>query len=113
LMRAYREITVSGFAVFDDRQCVELKLTSHTGTVSFLYIDTETYLSGGTKMNVETPIGMVETKTYLRNYRDLGGFITPTEISIESSVQRQLIRIDKVTFDEIPPSEYAPPPAAP
>jgi carboxyl-terminal processing protease len=109
LVRAYREVTVSGAALFDGRQCFELKLTGHSGTISFLYIDAETALSAGTKMNVETPLGMVETKTYSRNYRDLGGFITPTEISIESSVQRQLIRIDKVTFDEIPATEYAPP----
>ena len=60
-------------------------------------------------MMVETPIGMVETKTYSRNYRDLGGFVTATEIYIESSVQRQRITIDKVTFDEISASEYAPP----
>jgi carboxyl-terminal processing protease len=109
LARAYREVTVSGVAGFDGRQCFELKLTGHSGTISFLYIDAETSLSAGTKMNVETPLGMVETKTYSRKYRDLGGFITPTEISIESSVQRQLIRIDKVTFDEIPATEYAPP----
>ncbi|HEV2805532.1 MAG TPA: S41 family peptidase [Chthoniobacterales bacterium] len=109
LVRAYREVTVSGAALFDGRQCFELKLTGHSGTISFLYIDAETSLSAGTKMNVETPLGMVETKTYSRNYRDLGGLITPTEILIESSVQRQLIRIDKVTFDEIPATEYAPP----
>jgi hypothetical protein len=109
LMRGYREVTVSGVAVFDGKQCLELKLTGQSGTISFLYIDAETYLAVGTKVSVETPMGMVETKTYSRNYRDLGGFTTPTEISLESSVQRQLIRIDKVTFDEIPASEYAPP----
>ncbi|MEY2573614.1 MAG: carboxyl-terminal processing protease [Verrucomicrobiota bacterium] len=112
LVRAYREITFSGLAVFEGRQCVELKLAGHSGTISFLYIDAETYLAVGTKMNVETPIGMVETKTYLRKYRDFGGFITASEIAIESSVQRQVIRIDTVTFDEIPATEYAPPPGA-
>jgi hypothetical protein len=39
----------------------------------------------------------------------LGGFVTATEIYIDSSVQRQLIKIDKVSFDEIPASEYSPP----
>jgi hypothetical protein len=59
---------------------------------------------------VETPIGLVETKTYSRNYRDLGdNFVTPTEIFIDSSVQRQLIKIEKVSFEEIPATEYAPP----
>jgi len=62
-------------------------------------------------MSVPTPMGEVETKTYSRNYRDFDGFMTPTEISIESSVQRQLIKIDKVTFDPISAAEFAPPAA--
>jgi hypothetical protein len=58
---------------------------------------------------VETPLGLIETKSYSRNYRDLGGFITSTELYTDSSVQRQRITIDKVSFEEIPASEYAPP----
>jgi C-terminal processing protease CtpA/Prc len=109
LTNAYKEIIMTGFSVFDGKQCVELKLVGHGGTTSFLYVNTETYLSAGTKMNVQTPIGAIETKTFSRNYRDLGGFITPTEIYIESSVQRQAIKIDKVSFEEIPASDYTPP----
>lgn len=109
LTRSYKEVTVAGFSEFDGRQCIELKLVGQGGSTSFLYIDPQTYLTAGTKVTVATPIGMVDTKTYSRNYRDLGGFMTATEISIESSVQRQRITIDKVSFDEIPVSEYAPP----
>jgi C-terminal processing protease CtpA/Prc len=109
LVSGSKEIALAGFAVFDGKQCLELRIVGHGGMNSFLYIDAQTFLTAGMKMNVQTPIGPVETKTYSRNYRDLGGFITPTEISIESSLQRQLIKIDKVTFEEISASEYAPP----
>ena len=109
LTSAYREIIVTGFSVFDGKSCIELKLVGHGGAMSFLFVDTRTYLSAGTQLSVQTPIGTVETKSYSRNYRDFGGFITPTEIYIESSVQRQLIKIDKVTFEEVAASEYAPP----
>jgi hypothetical protein len=109
LIAAYKEVTVTGFAVFDGKPCVELKLVGHSGITSFLYVDAQTYLSGGTKVMVETPIGTVETKTYSRNYRDVGGYFGPTEIFIDSSVQRQLIKIEKVSFEEIPAIEYAPP----
>ena len=109
LTSAYKEISVLGFSLFDGKQCVELKLVGHGGTTSFLCVDAETYFPAGTKMNVQTPIGIVETKTYSRNFRDLGGFITPTEIYVESSVQRQLIKIDKMMFDENPVSEFSPP----
>jgi C-terminal processing protease CtpA/Prc len=109
LTKTYKEVTVVGFSEFDGKQCIELQLIGHGGASSFLYVDAETYLSAGTKMNVQTPVGLVETRTYSRNFRHLGGFITPTEIYIESSVQRQLIKIDRVTFDEIPASEYSAP----
>jgi C-terminal processing protease CtpA/Prc len=110
LIAAYNEVAVTGFSVFDGKPCVALKLVGLGGTMSFLYVDAQTYLSGGTKVMVETPIGLVETKTYSRNYRDLGeNFVTPTEIFIDSSVQRQLIKIEKVSFEEIPAIEYAPP----
>lgn len=109
LTNGYKEIVVMGFADFDgNRHCLELKLIGRSGTTSFLYVDAETFLSAGTKVNVQTPVGMVETTTYLRHYRDFGGFKTATEIYIESSVQRQVIRIDKVSFDEILASEYPP-----
>jgi hypothetical protein len=39
-------------------------------------------------------------------------FVTPTEIYVESSLQRQVIKIDQVTFDEISTSDYASPPDA-
>ncbi len=97
------------FVEFDGRDCLELKLVGPGGGTSLVYVDATTFLSAGTKQTVETPIGTVESKMFLRNYRDLGGFITPTEIAIESSVQRQLIRIERVSFEAIEPEEYRPP----
>ena len=112
LTAAYKEVNVAGFAIFDGKACIELKLVGRAGGTSFLYIDAHNYLSAGTKVMVETPIGLVETKSYSRNYGDFGGYFTPTEIYIDSSVQRQRIRIEKVSFEEIGASEYAPPQGA-
>jgi carboxyl-terminal processing protease len=112
LLGAHREARVVGFSVFDTKQCAELKLVGHGGMESFLCVDAETYFVAGTRMSMQTPIGLVETKTYFRNQRDLAGFVTATEIYIDSSLQRQLIKIEKVTFDEIAASEYSPPAGA-
>jgi C-terminal processing protease CtpA/Prc len=108
LKGAHQEIAVAGFALFDGKACVELKLAGHAGGVSYMYVDAQTYLLAGTKTMVETPVGRVETKTFARNYRDLDGLKTATEISIESSVQRQLIKIEKVSFEESPPPSTRP-----
>jgi peptidase S41-like protein len=112
LLGAYKEVSLIGLSFFDGKQCVELKLVGRGGASSFLYVDAETFLTAGTKVGVQTPMGLVETKIFTRNYSDLDGFITATEISIESSVQRQSIKIDKVSFDEIPADEYSPPAGA-
>jgi carboxyl-terminal processing protease len=109
LATTFKTITVTGFADFDGHDCVELKLVGQAGGTSFLYVDNETGLIAGTKFLVETPLGLVVTKSFTRNYRDFERFRTPTEIYVESSVQRQVIRIEKVTFDEIAASEYSPP----
>jgi len=109
LTAADKEISLVGFSMFDGRQCIEIKLVAEGGGTSFLYVEEQSHLTAGTKAMVDTPVGAVETKAYSRNYRDLGGFVTPTEIFIESSLQRQVIKIDKATFEEIPASEHAPP----
>lgn len=109
LAATYKEIAATGLANFDGRNCVELKLVGQGGGTSFLYVDAETYLIAGTKFMVDSPLGLIETKSFSRNYRDFDGFRTATEIYVESSVQRQVIRIEKVTFEEISASEYAPP----
>jgi carboxyl-terminal processing protease len=110
LVTTSREVAVAGFTSFDGHDCVEVKLVAEgSGATSFLYVDAKTGLPAGTKFMVETPLGLVETKTFSRSYRDFDGFRTPTEIYIESSVQRQMIKIDKVTFEEIPVSEFSPP----
>jgi hypothetical protein len=109
LVGANKEMIVTGFSLFDGKQCVELELVGRGGAESFLYVDGETYFAAGTRMMVQTPVGPIETKTYLRNHRDLGGLVTATEIYIDSSVQRQRIKIDKISFDEIPATEYSPP----
>jgi hypothetical protein len=97
---------------WDGRACIELKRTTAAGAPSFIYVDAGTFLNAGTKASVETPIGTVETRTFLRHYRDFDSFRTASEIYVESSVQRQLIRIDAVTFEPIDPTEYAAPAGA-
>jgi carboxyl-terminal processing protease len=109
LIASNKQVTPIAFTDFDGKECIEVKLVSASGGVSFLYVDAATDLIAGTKATVETPIGAVESKTCFRNYKELNGFTTATEIFIESSVQRQLVRIDSVSFDPIPPEAYAVP----
>ncbi|HEX8280808.1 MAG TPA: hypothetical protein VF551_05495, partial [Chthoniobacterales bacterium] len=109
MRKAYREIVPLGFATWDGKECIELKLTSASGATSHMYVDAATFLNAGTKANMPTPIGEVEMRTYLRHYRGFEGFLTATEIYVDSSVQRQLIRIDAVSFEPIAAAEYAPP----
>jgi hypothetical protein len=113
-MRAlYREIVPLGGVAFDGKDCIEVKLVSASGARSTLYVEEATGFTAGTRAPLETPIGSVDSTTYFRQYRDFNGYQAASEICVESSVQRQLIRIDSVGFEEIAPVEYAPPAGAP
>ncbi len=109
LVAGNKEVTPTGFVSFDGRNCIELKVIGPSGGLSWLYVDGATFLIAGTKATIETPIGAIESKTYLRAYQTLQGFTTPTEIFVESNVQRQVIRIDVINFDPIPPEDFAVP----
>ena len=109
MKEAYREITAVAVVQFDGKECIEVKLVSQTGAVSSMYVDRATFLIAGTRATVETPVGAVPSTTYFRNYREFDGYRAPSEIYLESSVQRQLIRIESISFEEIPAREYAPP----
>ncbi len=86
LVASNKEVTPAGFVSFDNKECIELKLLGESGDVSYLYVDAATYLIAGSKATIETPIAAVESKTYLRDYKDLNGYKTATEIFLESSV---------------------------
>lgn len=113
LLALHKEVRPIALVFFDNKECIELKLVSPGGDLSFLYVDAETYLIAGTKATLQTPVGAVESKTYLRDYQDLNGQKTPTQIFTESNVQRLLIKIETVNFDPIAQEEYAPPKRTP
>jgi C-terminal processing protease CtpA/Prc len=109
LRASCREIAPTAHVNFDGKDCIELKLVGLSGGTSYLYVDAASFFAAGLKATLETPVGNVETKTYLRNYKNFDGFVAASETYAESSVQRLLIRIESVSFEQIPPQAYSPP----
>lgn len=107
LRASVKEISLVAVVTFDQKPCFELRLVTAHGVVSYLYVDRTTYLTAGSKADVDTPVGKVETKTYFRNFRLFSDFKTPTEIYSESSLQKLRIMVDQVTFEPIPVAEYS------
>ena len=109
LVSSNKKVMPSRFVAFGNNECIELEIVSSCGDISYLYINAATCLIAGSKATIQTPIGSFESKTYLRDYHEVNGYKTATEIFVESSVQRQLIKIESASFDAIPLEEYAVP----
>jgi hypothetical protein len=109
LIKSYKEIAPTQIIGFDNKPCIEIKLASETGATSHMYVEESTSLIAGTKALSDTPLGAVEVTTYFRKYKSFDGYIVPAEIYVESTVQRQIIKIDRVSFESIPAETYAPP----
>jgi carboxyl-terminal processing protease len=109
LTKTCREIVPVRFISFDGKRCIELKLTSRSGLISFMYVEEATSLIAGNSTKSETPVGVVDVTTYFRKYRSFEGYTAPAETYVESSLQRQVINLTAITFDDIPQQEFAPP----
>jgi outer membrane lipoprotein-sorting protein len=73
-----------------------LKLTSKTGQVQHIYVDTTTYLDA--KLVSESPMGMLEQE--LMDYRDVEGIKVPFHIRVKNNgVVQTEIKVDKVEFN--------------
>jgi outer membrane lipoprotein-sorting protein len=116
------QVELLGKESVEGADCFKLKLTKKSGDVSYLYIDSESYLQvkmegkrmiRGTEMEIETSIG---------DYKQVEGMMFPhaIEAGAKGSPQRQKISVDKIEINpsiddsrfkmpEVKPAEPKPP----
>ncbi|MDA1369882.1 MAG: hypothetical protein O2971_03850 [Proteobacteria bacterium] len=91
-------------------EAYKVKLTDDRGKDTFLYFATDSGLLLRTDVVTTTPVGAVPTTTYFAEYRDFGGYMQPTVISIDAAGQEFSIEVDNVSFDDVANSRFVPPP---
>jgi hypothetical protein len=79
--------------------CYKVKITYNSGRESFDCYSSETGLIVGTIQTQESPMGAIEVTTLLDEWKEFGGFKTPTRLRLQMLGQEQLLTIDRLEFD--------------
>ena len=90
-------ITLVGREKVGDREAYVLIATPKSGAPVRTYLDAESFLVIRSVSTAEAPdVGPFEQTTELRDYRDVGGFRLPFQITFTSSVQNFDIRLTRI-----------------
>lgn len=86
---------------------VRLEWLSGRETLECYHVDTG--LAIATIETQESPMGAIETTTFVDEYREMNGVLMAVRSTQEAMGQRMTMRIDEVIHDDVDPSELDPP----
>ncbi|MBX3173578.1 MAG: hypothetical protein KF709_04155 [Gemmatimonadaceae bacterium] len=96
---------------FNGRSAWEVELVRVEGDTLYEYFDREAGLSIGTRRRVLGPLGHVEERTLLGDYRAFGPLLIATSVVQRLAEADVVMRIGFVAFDPLQDAELAPPAA--
>ncbi|HVF38436.1 MAG TPA: hypothetical protein VM939_00960 [Gemmatimonadaceae bacterium] len=98
-----------GFANFDGRRCVQLKIVRVPGRESTEYFDMATGLFAGSTQPRATDKGAVTRRTVVSDYRTSDGIKLPRRIQITVAGVKTIVKVIKITHNRVDPAVFAPP----
>jgi hypothetical protein len=96
---------------FDGREAYKVKVVLTSGREQFEYFDVETGLQLGTEGSRETPMGIVPTTSFTRNYQLFGTMRQATELVQQMLGIEQRVHITSFEYDVVDPAMFTPPPS--
>jgi hypothetical protein len=105
----FQSITTVERVDFDGRPCYKLKLVRKNGTEDFEFYDVATGLKAGRIVTRESPMGTVTATSVETDYKKFGKLLLPTTVKQSVMGVQQVITIQTVEFDTVPPSAFEPP----
>jgi hypothetical protein len=100
-----------GFADFDGRPCIRLKVVRTSGHEAFEYFETSTGLFAGSTTLRETDKGPVTMRTVVARYELFDGVRLPRAVRIRVGGLEQVITVMRVTHNGVDPKVFALPSA--
>ena len=110
LFKMWDSVKVTGRERFADTDCVLLELKSGKDREVRL-IDEKTGRMVASRTVQSSPMGEIPIVTTIEAWKDFDGLNVPVRMSMAMMGQKQVIEVDKMDFAEIPPAEFALPPA--
>ncbi len=95
-----------GEADFEGESCYKVRLVDAEGEETTQYFSKETSLLVGQEGVQDGPMGRAEVKVVLSDYKDFGGFLTPTRTVIHTQGIEIANTIESVTYDDVEPEAF-------
>jgi hypothetical protein len=105
----YASTTTMERTEFDGRPCYKIRLVRKNGSEDFEFYDVATGLKAGRIATRETPMGAMTGTSVETDYKKFGKLLVPTTIRNSIAGVQQLITIEAVEFDQVPPTVFQPP----
>ncbi|MHC4992024.1 MAG: hypothetical protein ACYTGC_13710 [Planctomycetota bacterium] len=103
----YKTMEVVEKTDFNGRPCYKMRLVSNSDSESFEIFDAESHLKVGEVSTAETPMGSIETTTYVSEYKDFGNLKLPTKLTVKQMGIDQMLTIKEVKFDTVDSEIFA------
>jgi hypothetical protein len=91
------------------RACVKVRLVWQSGRTTHDCYSEETGLLVATVATQETNMGTLEAVSVYNEYKEFGGLLQPTRITIQTMGMEQVITFREITFDNVPEGTFEAP----
>jgi hypothetical protein len=101
-----KSMTVIGRDEVLGRPAYRLKVVTTRGVEQFEFFDIENGLQVAVDASRDTPLGIVPTVTYLRDYQKFGPLLLPSKVVQRVLGQEQVFTFSSYEFDTVPPNTF-------
>lgn len=106
-----REMSTVEKTEFGGRPAYKVKVTLVSGHEEFEYYDAESGWVIGSDARRDTPMGVLPTTSWLKDYKRFGALMFPTLIVQRMLSAEQSLKVATFEYDVVQPKEFEPPPA--
>lgn len=102
-----KELTTVERLEYDHRMAYKLKVVFLSGLEQFEYYDVESWLQLGWEGSRDSPMGVLPTSAYFRDYKTFGAVREPTTLLTRTLGMDQKITIASCEYDVVQPAAFA------
>jgi hypothetical protein len=97
------------FTEMNGQPCYRVRLVWNSGRETFECYSVETGLMVAMSASQETPMGDIESVTFLEEYQEYGGILSPTRIRQQALGQEQVMTVDSIEYGVVGDDAFDPP----
>lgn len=106
-----KDATLMGTETFDNRKATKMKVVFLSGNEQVEYFDVESGLQIGFEASRETPMGVVPTTGFFRNYQKFQNVLMPATLVQRGLGIEQVLQVNSYDFNTVPAGAFDMPPS--